>query len=72
MQPVEIYTSPLGGFWHVAKRLLNEKGFSLAKSSMGFSKTQVEMISLPMGDARCRNLIGVPVGGVHRFLNVGN
>lgn len=26
MQPVEIYTSPLCGFCHAAKRLLTEKG----------------------------------------------
>lgn len=26
MQPVEIYTSPLCGFCHMAKRLLNSKG----------------------------------------------
>ncbi|MGD1881186.1 MAG: glutaredoxin 3 [Paracoccaceae bacterium] len=26
MNPVEIYTSPLCGFCHAAKRLLNEKG----------------------------------------------
>lgn len=26
MQPVEIYTSPLCGFCHAAKRLLNQKG----------------------------------------------
>ncbi|HBS49882.1 MAG TPA: glutaredoxin 3 [Rhodobacteraceae bacterium] len=26
MQPVEIYTSPLCGFCHAAKRLLNKKG----------------------------------------------
>ena len=28
MQPVEIYTSPLCGYCHAAKRLLNEKGVS--------------------------------------------
>ena len=28
MKPVEIYTSPLCGFCHAAKRLLNEKGVS--------------------------------------------
>ena len=31
MQPVEIYTSPLCGFCHAAKRLLNEKGVSFAE-----------------------------------------
>jgi len=31
MQSVEIYTSPLCGFCHAAKRLLNEKGVSFAE-----------------------------------------
>ena len=31
MKPVEIYTSPLCGFCHAAKRLLNEKGVSFAE-----------------------------------------
>lgn len=26
MQPIDIYTSPICGFCHAAKRLLNEKG----------------------------------------------
>lgn len=31
MQPVEIYTSPLCGFCHAAKRLLAQKGVSFAE-----------------------------------------
>ena len=31
MQPVEIYTSPLCGFCHSAKRLLTDKGVSFAE-----------------------------------------
>ncbi|MEQ6202902.1 glutaredoxin 3 [Sulfitobacter sp. HNIBRBA2951] len=31
MQLVEIYTSPLCGFCHAAKRLLNEKGVSFSE-----------------------------------------
>lgn len=31
MQPIEIYTSPLCGFCHAAKRLLNAKGVSFAE-----------------------------------------
>lgn len=31
MKPVEIYTSPLCGFCHAAKRLLKEKGVSFAE-----------------------------------------
>ncbi len=38
MKPVEIYTSPLCGFCHAAKRLLNEKG-------VGF--TEVDVLSQP-------------------------
>jgi glutaredoxin 3 len=31
MKPVEIYTSPLCGFCHAAKRLLNQKGVEFAE-----------------------------------------
>lgn len=31
MQPVEIYTSPLCGFCHAAKRLLNGKGVAFSE-----------------------------------------
>jgi len=31
MKPVEIYTSPLCGFCHAAKRLLNEKGVEFSE-----------------------------------------
>ena len=31
MQPVEIYTSPLCGFCHAAKRLLSQKGVGFAE-----------------------------------------
>lgn len=31
MQPVEIYTSPLCGFCHAAKRLLKSKGVSFSE-----------------------------------------
>lgn len=31
MKPVEIYTSPLCGFCHAAKRLLTQKGVSFAE-----------------------------------------
>lgn len=31
MQPVEIYTSPLCGFCHAAKRLLKQKGVSFSE-----------------------------------------
>lgn len=31
MKPVEIYTSPLCGFCHAAKRLLNKKGVAFSE-----------------------------------------
>lgn len=31
MQPVEIYSSPLCGFCHAAKRLLNQKGVEFSE-----------------------------------------
>ena len=31
MQPVEIYTSPLCGFCHAAKRLLQQKGINFSE-----------------------------------------
>lgn len=31
MKPVEIYTSPLCGYCHAAKRLLNQKGVSFSE-----------------------------------------
>lgn len=31
MQPVEIYTSPLCGFCHAAKRLLSQKGVNFSE-----------------------------------------
>lgn len=31
MQPVEIYTTPLCGFCHAAKRLLSQKGVNFAE-----------------------------------------
>lgn len=31
MKPVEIYTSPLCGYCHAAKRLLNQKGASFSE-----------------------------------------
>ena len=38
MTPVEIYTSPLCGFCHAAKRLLNQKGVNF---------TEIDVLSNP-------------------------
>jgi glutaredoxin 3 len=35
MPTVEIYTSPLCGFCHAAKRMLNDKGISFAEYDVG-------------------------------------
>ncbi|MEM1429774.1 MAG: glutaredoxin 3 [Pseudomonadota bacterium] len=35
MQPVEIYTAPLCGFCHAAKRLLTQKGISFSEIDLG-------------------------------------
>jgi glutaredoxin 3 len=35
MQPVEIYTSPLCGYCHAAKRLLTQKGVSFTEYDVG-------------------------------------
>ncbi len=45
MKPVEIYTSPLCGFCHAAKRLLNKKGvdFSEINITMNADKRQEMM-----------------------------
>jgi len=34
MKPVEIYTSPLCGYCHAAKRLLTQKGVSFAETDV--------------------------------------
>jgi glutaredoxin 3 len=34
MTPVEIYTSPLCGYCHAAKKLLNQKGVSFAETDV--------------------------------------
>jgi glutaredoxin 3 len=35
MQPVEIYTAPLCGYCHAAKRLLTEKGVAFSEIDLG-------------------------------------
>ena len=35
MQPVEIYTAPLCGFCHAAKRLLTQKGVAFSEIDLG-------------------------------------
>ena len=50
MKPVEIYTSPLCGFCHAAKRLLTEKGVSFAEMDVSRNPAKrQEMLSRANG-----------------------
>jgi glutaredoxin 3 len=50
MQPVEIYTSPLCGYCHAAKRLLTQKGVSFSEIDvMAHPDRKPEMISRANG-----------------------
>jgi len=40
MQPIEIYTSPLCGFCHAAKRLLSAKGASFTEINLSREPTR--------------------------------
>lgn len=50
MQTVEIYTSPLCGFCHAAKRLLNQKGVAFSEINvLAQPKRKSEMMSRTNG-----------------------
>ena len=50
MKSVEIYTSPLCGFCHAAKRLLSQKGVSFSEYNvMGEPERRQEMMSRAHG-----------------------
>jgi len=50
MKPVEIYTSPLCGFCHAAKRLLNSKGVDFTEINvMAQPKRKAEMMQRANG-----------------------
>jgi glutaredoxin 3 len=50
MQPVEIYTSPLCGFCHAAKRLLTQKGVSFSEVDLSQQpERRQEMLSRANG-----------------------
>ncbi|UWQ91467.1 glutaredoxin 3 [Aliisedimentitalea scapharcae] len=50
MKPVEIYTSPLCGFCHAAKRLLNQKGVEFSEIDvLVHPKRKAEMIDRANG-----------------------
>ena len=63
MKPVEIYTSPLCGFCHAAKRLLNEKGVAFAEVDvLKQPERKPEMIQRANGG---RTVPQIFVGDVH-------
>ena len=63
MKPVEIYTSPLCGFCHSAKRLLTQKGVSFSEIDV-FSNParKPEMIKRANGG---RTVPQIFIGGTH-------
>ena len=63
MKAVEIYTSPLCGFCHAAKRLLDQKGVSYAESDvMAQPDRKAEMIERANGG---RTVPQIFVGETH-------
>jgi glutaredoxin 3 len=63
MKPVEIYTSPLCGFCHAAKRLLNEKGVSFAEVDvLAQPERKVEMMQRANGG---RTVPQIFIGDTH-------
>ena len=63
MQPVEIYTSPLCGFCHMAKRLLSSKGVSFTEIDvLGDPERKQEMIQRANGG---RTVPQIFIGNTH-------
>ncbi|KIN74394.1 glutaredoxin 3 [Sulfitobacter guttiformis] len=63
MKPVEIYTSPLCGYCHAAKRLLNSKGVSFSEVDvLSNPDRKPEMIKRANGG---RTVPQIFVGDVH-------
>ncbi len=63
MKPVEIYTSPLCGFCHAAKRLLKQKGIEFKEIDVLMDpKRKPEMIKRASGK---RTVPQIFVGDIH-------
>lgn len=63
MKPVEIYTSPLCGFCHAAKRLLNQKGVTFSEVDVMMNpKRKPEMIQRANGG---RTVPQIFIGDMH-------
>ncbi|MCC5956565.1 MAG: glutaredoxin 3 [Natronohydrobacter sp.] len=63
MQPVEIYTSPLCGYCHAAKRLLSAKGVSFTEIDVSRDPAQRSAMVSRAGGAR--TVPQIFVGDVH-------
>lgn len=63
MQPVEIYTTPICGFCHAAKRLLNAKGVSFTEIDLATQpERRAEMMERANGG---RTVPQIFIGGTH-------
>ena len=63
MQPVELYTSPLCGFCHAAKRLLTQKGVTFSEVDiLANPDRKPEMISRASGG---RTVPQIFIGDIH-------
>lgn len=63
MRPVEIYTSPLCGFCHAAKRLLTHKGVSFSEINVLINPSRKqEMVQRANGG---RTVPQIFVGNIH-------
>jgi glutaredoxin 3 len=63
MKPVEIYTTPICGFCHAAKRLLTQKGVSFTEIDvMRAPDKKAEMIKRANGG---RTVPQIFIGGTH-------
>ncbi|WP_071795849.1 glutaredoxin 3 [Natronohydrobacter thiooxidans] len=63
MQPVEIYTSPLCGYCHAAKRLLGAKGVSFTEIDVSRDPAQRDTMVSRSGGAR--TVPQIFIGDIH-------
>jgi glutaredoxin 3 len=63
MKPVEIYTSPLCGYCHAAKRLLTQKGVAFTEFDVGRDAAlRADMVQRSRGG---RTVPQIFIGGTH-------
>ena len=63
MKPVEIYTSPLCGYCHAAKRLLTQKGVSFAETDVSRDPAKRQEMMTRAGGRH--TVPQIFIGGVH-------